>query len=626
MVETGKRVWSQKNGDGDGKHQRRRTDYPQNSGDHLVVYRILCPDGLMGTVIGKGGKVINSIRMDTNAKVKVVDAFPGAKERVITIYCYVKGKEDVEVDEEFNDKKPLCPAQDALLRVHAVIANAVAKMGDSDKKHKNKEECNLLVPSSQSANIIGKAGATIKKLRSKTMCSIKVTSKDGADPTHSCAMEFDNFVQISGDPDDVTKALFAVSAIMYKFPPKEEIPLDTQVPEVPPSIIIPSDVPIYPAPAFYQAPDTLVHARSVSSILGTHVPELPGYADVGTSVPMYSSTLPNLPTIPVVSNFGALSRSEELTLRVLCPSDKIGRVIGKGGSVIKSIRQASGAHIQVDGSKKKNDDCMITITSTEKSDDLSSTAVEAVLLLQEKINDDDDDTVSIHLVVSSKYIGCIIGRSGSIINEIRKRTKADIRISKTEKPKFSDSVDEVIEVSGEVKNVRDALVQIVLRLRDDILKDKDGSRNSSVVVDTLYTTGGPSMPSVLPTVTAGNPLAYEQRSETRTGLGLLSDPLYKYGTLSMGDDSYGSLSSYSSKYYSGITATPMVELMIPANAVGKVMGKGGGNLENLRQLSGAVIEISESKTSRGDRVAYISGTSEQKRSAENLIQAFIMAT
>lgn len=44
------------------------------------------------------------------------------------------------------------------------------------------------------------------------------------------------------------------------------------------------------------------------------------------------------------------------------------------------------------------------------------------------------------------------------------------------------------------------------------------------------------------------------------------------------------------------------------------------------QISGAVIEISDSKSSRGDRVALISGTPEQKRTAENLIQAFIMAT
>lgn len=44
------------------------------------------------------------------------------------------------------------------------------------------------------------------------------------------------------------------------------------------------------------------------------------------------------------------------------------------------------------------------------------------------------------------------------------------------------------------------------------------------------------------------------------------------------------------------------------------------------QISGAMIEISESKSSRGERVALITGTPQQKREAENLIQAFIMAT
>lgn len=44
------------------------------------------------------------------------------------------------------------------------------------------------------------------------------------------------------------------------------------------------------------------------------------------------------------------------------------------------------------------------------------------------------------------------------------------------------------------------------------------------------------------------------------------------------------------------------------------------------QISGAMVEISDSKSSRGDRIALISGTPEQKRAAENLIQAFIMST
>ncbi|XWS19863.1 hypothetical protein CRYUN_Cryun31cG0053000 [Craigia yunnanensis] len=628
MGEGAKRSRGQRDNDWDSRNQKRRlNDRDEKSNNELVVYRILCPDGVIGSVIGKGGKVINSIRQETRAKVKVVDPYPGAKDRVITIYCHVKEKEEVELDNEFNDKEPLCAAQDALLRVHAAIVNAVSIAGDSDKNQAGeyREECQILVPSSQSANIIGKAGTTIKKLRAKTRTKIKVTAKDASDPSHSCAMDFDNFIQITGELEAVKKALFAVSAIMYKFSPREEIPLETTVAEAPsaPSIIIPSDVPIYPSGGLYPNPDPIVPSRPVPHILGAaHVPDLQGYADTGSIWPVYSSAL------PVVSGFSGASRSEELIIRVLCPFDKIGRVIGRGGGTIKSIRQASGARIEVDDTKADRDECIITVIATESPDDLKSTAVEAVLLLQGKINDEDADTVAMRLLVPSKVIGCVIGKGGSIINEIRKRTKADVRISKGEKPKCADANDEFVELTGEVSSVRDALIQIVLRLRDDVLKEKDSGHNPSAGVDSLYS-GGASlpMPSLLSSVPPVAPSAFDQRVESGSGLGVLSSSsFYGYGTLPMEENGYGSMSSYSSKLYGGLPPSSALEILIPATAVGKVMGKGGLNLANIRKISGAMIEISESKSLRGERVALITGNPQQKREAENLIQAFIIAT
>ncbi|KAG6777224.1 hypothetical protein POTOM_017041 [Populus tomentosa] len=623
MVESGKRSRPQRDYDGDTNNQKRHKDNKGTDNDELVVYRILCPDEVIGSVIGKSGKVINSIRNESRARVKVVDPFPGAMYRVITIYCNVKEKGDADVDDDFHQADPLCPAQDALLKVHAAISNAVAALGDSDKRCRDKKECQILVPTSQSANIIGKAGATIKKLRSKTRANIKITAKDASDPTHSCAMDFDNFLLITGESEAVKKALFAVSAIMYKFSPKEEIPLETTVPEAPPSIIISSDVPIYQPGGFYPNADPIVSSRSVQPILGaTHIPEFQGYGDMRSSWPIYSST------VPVVPSFGNTSRSE-LIVRLLCPFDKIGRVIGKGGSTIKSIRQVSGARIEVDDTKADRDECIITVIATESPDDLKSMAVEAILLLQGKINDEDNDTVGIRFLVPSKVIGCIIGKSGAIVNEIRKRTNADVCISKADKLKCADSNDELVEVAGEVGSVRDALVQIVLRLRDDVLKEKDGGLNSSVGTDSVYPVhAGISIPSILPSVPPVAPMGYDQRAESGSGLGLLSSSnLYGYGSLPMGENSYGSLASYSlSKLYEGLPPPSTLEMLVPANAVGKVIGKGGANIANIRKISGAMIEISDAKSARGDRIAYISGKPEQKQAAENLIQAFIMAT
>jgi len=195
MVGTSKRS-HQRDGDNEGKNQKRRSGDKESSGDgELVVYRILCPDAVIGSVIGKGGKVINSLRQETHARIKVVDPFPGANKRVITIYCHVKHREPMfDVDEDLDDIEALCPAQDALLKVHETIVNALANTEDSDNNHK--EEAEILVPSSQASNVIGKSGVIIKKLRAKTRANIKVIPKDPSNATHSCAMSFDNFVQV----------------------------------------------------------------------------------------------------------------------------------------------------------------------------------------------------------------------------------------------------------------------------------------------------------------------------------------------------------------------------------------------------------------------------------------------
>lgn len=615
MAESGKR-FRQRDVDSDGKNQKRRSGNKESFGDgELVLYRILCPDSVVGSVIGKGGKVINSIRQETHSKIKLVDPFPGSQKRVINIYCHVKDKEPVDIDDDIT--QPLCPAQDGLMRVHSAIVNALSNIEDADEDVN--EEVELLVPTSQASNIIGKSGSIIKKLRAKTRANIKINPKDANNAAHSCALNFDNFLQITGDASAVKKGLLAVSAIMYKFSPKEDISLDTTIGEIPPSIIIPSDVPFYPSSNFYHSTDGIVTpSRSVPPVIGAtqSVQELHGY-DSGNAWPLYSSS------IPVLSGYGGPSRSEELAVRVLCPSDKIGRVIGKGGSTIKNLRQSSGARIDVDDTKKKTDECIITVSSTESIDDVKSAAVEAVLLLQGKINDDDEETVSMRLLVPTKVIGCLIGKGGSIINDMRKKIRADIRISKGDKPKSVSPDDELVEVSGEVSRVKEALVQIILRLREDALKDRDGN-NAAPPTESLYHSSL-SVPPILPNVPSVGSLGYDQRSEPGSGLGVLSgSSLYGYSSIQPGESTYGSLSSYSSKSYGGVPS--YIEMSIPSHAVSKVLGKGGSNLSNIRKISGADIEVVDSKSSRFERIAQISGTAEQKRTAENLIQAFIMST
>ena len=51
-----------------------------------TTYRILCSGVKIGTVIGRGGGIIKSLRKETNARIKVLESVPGAEERVILVW------------------------------------------------------------------------------------------------------------------------------------------------------------------------------------------------------------------------------------------------------------------------------------------------------------------------------------------------------------------------------------------------------------------------------------------------------------------------------------------------------------------------------------------------------------
>lgn len=261
MVERKKRKQIQRNNSESNRNQKRRISHDKINRDELVVYRILCPIDVVGGVIGKSGKVINAIRHNTKAKIKVFDQLHGCSQRVITIYCSVKEKQE-EIGFTKSENEPLCCAQDALLKVYdAIVASDEENNTKTNVDRDDNKECRLLVPFSQSSSLIGKAGENIKRIRRRTRASVKVVSKDVSDPSHVCAMEYDNVVVISGEPESVKQALFAVSAIMYKINPRENIPLDSTSQDVPAaSVIVPSDLSnsVYPQTGFYSNQDHIL--------------------------------------------------------------------------------------------------------------------------------------------------------------------------------------------------------------------------------------------------------------------------------------------------------------------------------------------------------------------------------
>lgn len=89
-------------------------------------------------------------------------------------------------------------------------------------------------------------------------------------------------------------------------------------------------------------------------------------------------------------------------------------------------------------------------------------------------------------------------------------------------------------MDGAIDCVKDALIHIILRLRDDVLREKDIGHNPSTGGESFYSSGaGLSFPSMLPSIpSVGAPRVYDQRAEGATGLGMLSSSsLYGYGSM-----------------------------------------------------------------------------------------------
>ena len=91
--------------------------------------------------------------------------------------------------------------------------------------------------------------------------------------------------------------------------------------------------------------------------------------------------------------------------------------------------------------------CFIFLQSP---DDNLSPAQEALLHIQSQIVDltsDSDSVITTRLLVPANQVGCLIGKGGSIISEMRRATGANIRIlPRKDLPQCALETDELVQV------------------------------------------------------------------------------------------------------------------------------------------------------------------------------------
>lgn len=250
-------------------------------------------------------------------------------------------------------------------------------------------------------------------------------------------------------------------------------------------------------------------------------------------------------------------------LRFLLSNAEAGSVIGKGGSTINDIQSQSGARIQLSRNFEYfpgTSDRIIMISG------MVDGVLKAVELIFSKLLDEFyvaeggevDPESKIRLVVPNSSCGGIIGKGGAIIRSLIEESRAGIKISPQDNY-FPGLHDRLVTVTGTLREQMRAIELILLKLVDD------SYYNQSVNAPFSYT------------------VAYSAMNYRPNGAGVK----YQNNRSLSKDDSSS------------------VTFGIADEHIGIVVGRGGRNIMEISQLSGARVKISD----RGD---FVSGTSDRK--------------
>ncbi|ESR58630.1 KH domain-containing protein [Citrus sinensis] len=176
------------------------------------------------------------------------------------------------------------------------------------------------------------------------------------------------------------------------------------------------------------------------------------------------------------------AKAQDVLFRIIVPSRQIGKVIGKEGHRIQKIREETKATIKIADAIARHEERVIIISSKD-NDNVVSDAENALQQIAALILKDDDSNSeaskvaaghvaanTIRLLIAGSQAGCLIGMSGQNIEKLRNSSGATIVILAPNQLPLCASAhesDRVVQISGDVPAVLNALVEIGNQLREN---------------------------------------------------------------------------------------------------------------------------------------------------------------
>ncbi|XP_075616838.1 insulin-like growth factor 2 mRNA-binding protein 2 isoform X3 [Balearica regulorum gibbericeps] len=319
------------------------------------------------------------------------------------------------------------------------------------------------------------------------------------------------------------------------------------------------------------------------------------------------------------SSPGGSSQPKQLDfpLRMLVPTQFVGAIIGKEGLTIKNLTKQTQS--KVDIHRKENAGAAekpITIHATPEG---CSEACRMILDIMQKEADETKsaEEIPLKILAHNSLVGRLIGKEGRNLKKIEQDTGTKITISPLQDLTIYNP-ERTITVKGSTEACSNAEVEIMKKLREAYENDVVAVNQQANLIPGLnlsalgiFSTGLSMLPSTpgargAAAATPYHPFAQSGRRRT-------SSSAYLSGL-------YGVPPAGAFPHQHPLPEQEVVNLFIPMQAVGAIIGKKGQHIKQLARFAGASIKIAPAEgPDASERMVIITGPPEAQFKAQGRI-------
>ncbi|XP_057762136.1 KH domain-containing protein HEN4 isoform X1 [Arachis stenosperma] len=582
-----------------------------------IAFRLVCHASTVGGLIGSSGSIVSQLRRDTGCKIHCEDSVSGTDDRVILVIGPVLPRKGVALSDGDVDLVDVSSAQEAVLRVFERICELEMEKGFNNPNRVVNGEvtCKLLAHTSQIGAVVGKGGKNISTIRNNSGAKIRVC------PSPQCAAKDEELLLITGGILAVKKALISVSYCLQDCPPLNKV-----------------SQPV--ATSTVSSSDTL---------------SLDPNADL---FPHLNSWLLSMEGLSIYDSYDASKRTtksngasshetkvteREIVFRLLCSNNVAGSVIGKKGAIVRNLESKTGASIIFAAPLSEFAERIVTISAIEVShmrklhcatnnpcywylqgslsnlESCYSPSQDAVFLVFARIIEDHiekgflsissmESPVTVRLLITSSSVSCLSGNESQVISELKELTGADIQILYGESVPTATDNDVVLQITGAYRCVQNALYKVTCIIRDNF------SPNEVPAESRMKSSWKPNKDPP-----RGNHFGHGRSFPS--GRFLQKNVAVHAETISKNGEVHSDLSGRANLLATVTNTT--VEIVVSEHVFGSVYGEDGGNLDRIKQISGADVQVYDPCAGKSGGRVVISGTPDQTFAAQSLLQAFI---